>query len=212
MRRVIEEGLSSLRIPFAAAQIDMLETFYEEITRGNRRQNLVKAEGAGLITRHILDSLAGLPLLRTLTAETGGHRVADIGSGAGLPGIPLAVFCPELAFDLIERSGRRAGFLQNAVALLGLRNVAVKEQDVSRLRTSYDVITFRAFRPLAESASLVRNLLAEKGRILAFGARRGGIDEQCRLLPSSMCCERIERIEVPGLDAERHLVVLRLAG
>ena len=203
MRELLQSGLSALGLPASEDQVRRLLGYAEEITHWNRRGNLVRAEGDGLVTRHLLDSLAGLSAVRE-HARVG--RVADAGSGAGLPGIPLAIMAPEIAFDLIERSARRVAFLRNAALLLGLDNARVLEADVGRMKDRYAVVVTRAFAPLSEAAALP--LLEPGGLLIVYAGRMDGIQDQVRRLPPSARLLEIRPIAVPGLEAERHLVLI----
>ncbi|MEA1910981.1 MAG: RsmG family class I SAM-dependent methyltransferase, partial [Spirochaetota bacterium] len=109
----LKKGLEQIGIGYTSAQLGLLELYISEIELWNNKYKLVSARGEELIIRHILDSLSAIPELKQLTFKT----AADVGSGAGLPGIPLAIFLPKVHFSLIERSGRRAGFLRNILSL-----------------------------------------------------------------------------------------------
>ncbi|MCK5155804.1 MAG: class I SAM-dependent methyltransferase, partial [Spirochaetales bacterium] len=120
-RLLLEKGLEQLEIDFSTSRIDALLTFVDEILFWNDTYKLVAVSSRDeLIIRHILDSLAPLPLLKNkIKTFDRSVTIADVGSGNGLPGLPLSLFLPECEFTLIERSGRRAGFLRNAVVQSG---------------------------------------------------------------------------------------------
>jgi 16S rRNA (guanine527-N7)-methyltransferase len=211
----LEEGLLRLAqapgIPSPDAANALLKRYIAEIERFNPAYGLVKVKSREeLVTRHILDSLAPLGILRGLLG-TGDPpaRVADLGSGAGLPGIPLAIAMPEFHFTLIERMGRRAGFLRNTAAVLGLDNVTVEEVEMERAAPGrFTLLCFRAFRPL-EPALLrsLRRLLAPGGMIAAYKGRLETVRAELEALrPDSW---EILPCPVPGLDEERHLALLR---
>lgn len=162
----LTRGLERLGVTTPGA-VQRLERYAREIRLWNSRIDLVADEDA-LVVRHLLDSLAVLPLLRAhgfLPPEAGGRacsdggriRMADVGSGAGLPGIPLAVALPEVRITLVERSGRRAGFLRSTVAILGLRNADVFHGDIRSFEAgSVDLCLFRALTGL--TAEIVQSL------------------------------------------------------
>ena len=132
---------------------ETLEAYVRELELFNPAYGLVGTEShEELIIKHILDSLAPLgPILRALDQAGSAPpslSIADAGTGAGLPGLPLAIALPGCQFTLIERMGRRIGFLQNTLAVLGLENVRLEQADIEKARSGpFDLITFRAFRP-----------------------------------------------------------------
>jgi 16S rRNA (guanine527-N7)-methyltransferase len=211
---LLKEGLNKLGIEDSEGRIlPLLERYIEEIELFNPAYGLVKVKDRReLIVKHILDSLAPIKIIRDLSKNSANFKIADIGSGAGLPGIPLAICLPNAAFTLIERMGRRAGFLRDAVAVLGLPNVVVVEADMEKLAIAvddrYDLIVFRAFRPL-DSAILRRlfALLKPSGLLAAYKGRRQAIEEEMEGL-QNVSWEAIP-LEVPFLEEERHLVLIR---
>jgi len=182
-----------------------------------------------LIIKHILDSLAPLGIIlkllkerilpRTANQGFGGSftgedekiNIADAGSGAGLPGIPLAIAMPDTSFTLIERMGRRAGFLLNTKAVLSLANVNIDESELEKVTGSqFGMITFRAFAPV--EPKLLKTLCRvckPDGIIAAYKGRREKIEEEIAALnTSNMDCEIIP-YTVPFLDEERNLLVFK---
>ncbi len=190
--------------------------YIEEIELFNTAYGLVGAENRReLVVKHILDSLAPLgPLARLLSIESspGTHSpIADAGSGAGLPGIPLAIVLNDYPFTLIERMGRRTGFLRNTIAVLALENVEVEQAEVEKAKAGrFSLVTFRAFRPLdpAMIKALFR-LLTPQGVLAAYKARNEKIQEE--MTPIGNLVGSWEAIEtpVPFLDEERRLVIIR---
>jgi 16S rRNA (guanine527-N7)-methyltransferase len=147
---------------------------------------------------------AGAPLIGGPAA---GGPAADAGSGAGLPGIPLSIALPDCSFTLIERMGRRAGFLRNTLAVLALSNAAVEEGETEKAPAGrFSLITLRAFRPL-EPAVLkgLFRLLAPGGVLAAYKGRREKIDEEMAAVRGDW---EVFPLEVPFLEEERHLVVI----
>lgn len=142
----IDEGLLNPLL------IQRLEKYYDLIKLFNPALGLVASDDRGLVTRHLLDSLAPLPIIReTLEKENGSPHIeiADLGSGNGMPGLVLACASPDnWHFSLVERMGRRTGFLRNAVAVTSLSGkVEVIQSDIGELDRSFDVLVMRAFRP-----------------------------------------------------------------
>ena len=222
---LLEEGLQKLGLGGDGRVLSLLARYMEEIELFNSAYGLVKVSGRReLIVKHILDSLAPIDILRDLVdRQPAGQnipQIADIGSGAGLPGIPLAICMHGAEFTLVERMGRRAGFLLNVIAVLGLSSVRVEESEMEKLiRPSsgagrFDIVVFRAFKPL-ESAILknLTMLLAPGGVIAAYKGRRESIDEEMARLELLGRRGKIRReiipVKVPFLEDERHLLVIR---
>jgi len=228
--RLLEEGLEKLGIGKVVMEntASLLERYIDEIELFNPAYGLVKVrDRREIIVKHILDSLAPLHLIHRLletkpcTADTR-RRIADVGSGAGLPGIPLAVCMPDAEFTLIERMGRRTGFLRDVLAVLSLANVMVEETEMEKAGAGrFDLVVFRAFRPLVPAIlnGLLR-LLAPDGIIAAYKGRRQTVEEEITSLiktpgktaglftgPEHLSWEIIP-LEVPFLDEERHLLLI----
>lgn len=204
---VLASGLRRLGLDGEGKKAAKIVRFLEEIDLWNPRYGLVAA-GEDLVGRHVLDSLAGLT---TITAREP-RRIADIGSGAGFPGIPLAIWMENTEFSLIERSGKRAGFLRNIIALLELPNVLIIEgpvEDIDPKEANFDVVTFRAWSSIdIDLIEAVAPLLAPGGVIAAYKGRREAIDEEIRRNTDEIGFIEIRALTVPGINEERHLVLL----
>jgi len=209
---MLEEGLNKLGLfqdHTNALLIKLLIKYIEEIELFNQAYGLVKVrDRKELIVKHILDSLAPVSILHGLPNK----KIADIGSGAGLPGIPLAICMPDSQFTLVERMGRRAGFLRNALAVLGLSNVILEEAEMEKLSVSktgrFDLIVFRAFKPL--NGGIIKELLRllePGGSIAAYKGRRQSIDEEMSLAVTLPW--EVFPLDVPFLEEERHLVLIK---
>ena len=207
---LLEKGLDLLEITLNAEQTAQFSAYMAEIALFNRKYRLVGAEGADFVVKHLLDSLAPVSYFNTLlTARPEPLRICDVGSGAGLPGIPLAIVLNKNPFTLIERSGRRAGFLRNAVAMCNLsERVEIIEKDLSDVQDQFDIITFRAFHPLYDVINSIGNILAEGGYVCAYKGRLEAIEEELRLLGPNWN-SAIVPLSVPFLKASRNLCVLR---
>ncbi|GBU27070.1 16S rRNA methyltransferase [Treponema sp. R8-4-B8] len=192
-----------------------LKRYIKEIELFNSAYGLVGTNDTNeLITKHILDSLAPLGIIIKLLKDTGAGKaakIADVGSGAGLPGIPLAIVLPQYAFTLIERMGRRAGFLLNTKAVLSLSNVIVEEGELEKVENgTFNLITFRALKSM--EPKLIKTLLkkcAQGGVIAAYKGKREKIETEMASLQK--ICENWEAIQytTPFLDEERHLLVIK---
>lgn len=203
----LKVGLRGLGLEAEGVKAETLTRYIKEIERWNPRYSLV-APGEDLIGRHILDSLSALFPIRRLDPG----RLADVGSGAGLPGIPLAIWLDDVEVVLIERSGRRAGFLRNASAILGLKNVSVYEMDVGDIHAGeiFDIITFRAWSAIDENLlDTLLPLLAPGGTIAAYKGRKSVVDNELSAVSNKVTVSAILPLKVPGLNDERHLVMMR---
>jgi 16S rRNA (guanine527-N7)-methyltransferase len=201
----LERAAAALSVEIADAQAETLERYLDLLEKWNRVYNLTAIrERSRMVTHHLLDSLAVLPHLR-------GPRVLDVGSGAGLPGIPIAVASPALKVSLLESNHKKSAFLTQAVAELRLANVQVVTERVESWQTEarFDTIVSRAFAELGEFASLAGRLLAPDGVIAAMK----GVHpfEEIERLPTGFRVREVVRLRVPGLDGERHLVLMGAA-
>jgi len=197
---LLADGLRAIGLAADERERKLLELYLSEVELWNRRVDLVRVRDTHeLVQRHVLDC-------RIETLEW-----ADIGSGAGFPGIPLSIFLPERRFTLVERSGKRAAFLRGVVAVLRLSDrVDVYEGDIARISRAFSGVVFRAFRPFNEQVvRTLSSVVAPCGPLLAYKGTRKAIDAEIGSLCSAFSVETVERIEVPFLDEERHLVLAR---
>jgi 16S rRNA (guanine527-N7)-methyltransferase len=209
----LREGLEQLEIPFSAEQIIKVQIFLEELERWNRRYGLVGRRDAKdrqldrrqLIVRHVLDSLAAWATVKALDQR---RQVADVGSGAGFPGIPLAVFLPDSRFTLLEPSAKKAAFLRNAAILANLENVEVAEIRLQEVRRRFDLVVFRAFSPLPRVLPDLQRILEPNGAVIAYKGKRSRVLEELAASGLDLQRLRIVAVRVPFLAEERHLVVV----
>ena len=228
-----DKDIECLVAPRCKQIISLLDRYIKEIELFNPAYGLVGAVNTEeLIVKHILDSLAPLGIISRLMAECllaektaeqpeAVLKIADAGSGAGLPGIPLAITMPDIHFTLIERMGRRVGFLLNTKAVLsakdnhGLSNITVEEGDFEQIVNEktiagkFSLVTFRAFKPL--NPKLLKSLFKacrKGGKIAAYKGKREKIEQE--MAPLEKLCGSWEAIpcSVPFLDEERHLLVI----
>ncbi|MGK2925432.1 MAG: 16S rRNA (guanine(527)-N(7))-methyltransferase RsmG [Lysobacterales bacterium] len=201
----LRAGLAQLPGPaLDAAQVAQLLAYLDLLARWNRTYNLTAVrDPAEMVTRHILDSLAVLPWLP-------GGRLLDAGSGAGLPGIPLAIARPELQVTLLDSAGKKVRFLRHVCRELPLGNVEPLQE---RLETypaeaPFDAIVSRAFASLAAFASAARHL-AGAAPLLAMKGRYP--EDELAALPDWVRLESVEALTVPGLQEQRHLVIMAVS-
>ncbi len=216
---LLKDGLLALH--FSSEEIpvvqEKLEGYIRELMLFNAAYDLVGADNQDqIIVNHILDSLSAWKYIQEMALErqAGGQEVliADIGSGGGLPGIPLAIALPQFQFVLVERMSKRCAFLENCAAVLGLRNVRVENLQAEQVEAaSFDIATFRAFRPLDKK--MIRTLLRTiktDGILAAYKAKLESIETEMAGIASIVPEYTIKPLEVPFLkDHQRHLVLIQ---
>ena len=199
LRPELAAGLEALGLPAALAT--PLLAYLALLARWNATYNLTAIRDPhDMVAKHLLDSLAMQPFVRGL------RTLADLGTGPGLPGIPLAIATPALQVTLVESNGKKARFLREAARQLGLGNVQVAESRIEAFRpgTHFDAITARALATLPLILELGGHLPGPGGRLLAM---KGVVpDEEIATLPAGWRLAAVHPLRVPGLDAERHLV------
>lgn len=200
----IDEALLDGRVPMLLARL------YDEISLFNPQYGLVNASGKELVIRHILDCLAPVALMRQ--HDRAGVRMADLGSGSGLPGLVLASVFENWDISLVERMGRRAGFLRNTIAVLGMNSrVHVVQKDLSEVRDRYDIVTFRAFRHIQDIISDLDCILVPGGTVFSYKSSEEKIREELEVISSYGGCafgHTVADYGVPMLDATRKMLIL----
>jgi len=193
-----------------------LSAYMDRIELHNPAWSLVgTCDRRELVIRHILDSLSPLGIISGLLPDDKA-KIADVGSGAGLPGIPLAIALPQIEFTLIERSGRRANFLRDTLAATGLGNIIVEEGEMEKVKPGrFDVVAFRALKTLdSKILRKLSRLCCEKGILAAYKGRREKILTEMesleKTLPGLAGRWKIIPCPVPMLDEERHLVTVNV--
>jgi 16S rRNA (guanine527-N7)-methyltransferase len=210
----LRDGVSALGLELPAETQARLLAYLALLKKWNRTYNLTAIrDDSDMVTQHLLDSLALLPALAAAVLEKSalaGRRWADVGSGAGLPGIPLAIVRPDLDMTLIEAVAKKSAFQRQAKIELGLTNVSVVGGRVEQQPGgAFDVVVSRAFAELVDFIRLAGHLLAPQGRLYAMKGQLPA-DELSRLPPGWRQLDCL-RLSVPGLDAQRHLIVLERA-
>ncbi|TMH29247.1 MAG: 16S rRNA (guanine(527)-N(7))-methyltransferase RsmG [Betaproteobacteria bacterium] len=203
----LERGLEQFALDLPASAREQLLQYQALLVKWNRVYNLTAIrDPLGMVSHHLLDSLAVLPHL-SLPA---GARVADAGSGAGLPGIPLALARPQWRVALIEANQKKAAFLRQASIELELRNVEVHEgrAEAWRPAEAFALVVSRAFTSLAEFVATCRHLVAPRGLLAAMKGKhpRAELGD----LPADVRCKAVIALNVPFVKAERHLVLCEL--
>jgi 16S rRNA (guanine527-N7)-methyltransferase len=200
LRPALTSGVSALGLsaePLVARLLDYLAL----LVRWNGTYNLTAIrDPAEMVSKHLLDSLSVAPYVR--------GNLADIGSGAGLPGIPLALALPDTSITLVESNGKKARFLREAQRHLGLSNLRVAESRAESFDPSerFDCLVSRAFGSLAEFVRVGGHLLSENGRLLAMKGQSP--EDEIAALPVGWRVAEMHALDVPGLNAQRHLLVI----
>ena len=205
----LETGLAAIDFAFPDVMQTQLLAYLNLLSKWNRVYNLTAIRDIdAMVTQHLLDSLAILPVIRQLVLMTRRHfQLADVGSGAGLPGIPLALACPEWEVSLIEAVDKKSAFQRQVKAELKLDNMVVLNSRVEQIASRFDAVISRAFADLADFVNLAGHLVAQDGYLLAM---KGALsDDEISRLPQGWSVEAKAPICVPGLDAQRHLIVLK---
>ena len=198
-------GLLELNLPLAAHHEDLLLQYLLLLEKWNQVYNLTAVRDVvRMVGVHVLDSLSVVPYLPV-------GSVLDVGSGAGLPGIPIAVARPAVEVTLLDSNHKKAAFLRQAVADLGLKNVNVVCERVETwgAPVTFDVIISRAFSDLAEFVSLTARLLAPQGVMAAMKGLHPF--EELERVPEGFRVKEVKALSVPGLNAQRHLVLIERA-
>jgi 16S rRNA (guanine527-N7)-methyltransferase len=199
-RAMLAEGLAALNLPATTVQLDQLLAFIALIEKWNKAYNLTAIRNrAEMVRLHLLDSLA-------ITPYVTGKRIIDIGTGAGLPGIPLAIFLPNVQFTLLDSNAKKTRFVQQVILELKLSNVSVSHNRAEAFRPEqgFDVVLTRAFASLAEIIKLTRHLLVADGVLLAMKSQHLEAElADIRYQPS------IIPITLPGADVQRCLVKIQ---
>ena len=202
-KQQLQEGLQSMGLSLTTAQQLLLLEYVALLKKWNSTYNLTALRDEHtMISHHVLDSLTLLPYIQH--AQT----LMDVGSGGGMPGIPTAICRPDLQITLLDANTKKTSFLQQAVIELGLHNVSVASGRVEAMHDKkVDVVTSRAFAELADFISLTKHLLNENGY---WAAMKGVYPyEELEHIPASVVVEKVDKLTVPMLNAERHMVIMR---
>ena len=199
---VLVAGAAQLGLPLSPAQAEQLLRLLDELDDWNQRVNLTAIRERGAqITKHLLDSLA-------VHSHVRGSRVADIGTGAGFPGLPLALVLPQAQFTLVDSTAKKLKFVEHAAQLLGLNNVQTvhTRAETYRPKERFDTIVSRAIGPIETFVKWSGHLCVGGGRLLAMKGRYP--TDELEHVPNGWKLAQVHRLNIPGLDEERHLVEL----
>ena len=209
----LTQGLSALGLPLAPETEQRLLDYLDLIARWNKVYNLTAVrDPQDMLRQHLLDCLAAVPLLDAAEAARGDGqapwRILDVGSGAGLPGVVLAIVRPQWQVTCVDTVAKKASFIRQVGVELGLPNLQAVHQRVEEMDTPpFDLITSRAFASLADFIALTRERLAPQGQWAAMKAHL--TEEERTAVPSDVQITGVSSLAVPGLDAQRCLVWMR---
>jgi 16S rRNA (guanine527-N7)-methyltransferase len=205
-REMLTSGAKEIGIDLSAERAEVLLRLIDELELANAQFNLTAIrDRPGMLHKHVLDSLSIQPYLR-------GERMVDVGTGAGFPGLALAVVNPGRHFTLIEATGKKARYVEQTAERIGISNaqVANVRAETYRPLELFDTVMARALSSLADFVAYAGHLCAPGGRLLAMKGKRP--DEEISALPRSFRALAVHRLRVPGMSDERHLVELVKSG
>ena len=205
LRRLLDSGIESLQLDISEESRERLIDYIDLLSKWNQVYNLTSVRNPNeMVGRHLLDSLAIVPYIT-------GHRIIDVGTGAGLPGIPLAIFFPEKFFTLLDSNSKKTRFLIQAKHELKLDNVEVVNARVEDYNPAhcFDQVLSRAFTKINDMLEMTQHLLCKDGQFLAM---KGVYPEQeLGELRNEFSISNIEPIKVPGVEGDRHVVIIQFA-
>ena len=215
MEDALRAGLHTLVLDLSSTQVRQLLDYQDLIGKWTRVYNLTAVrDPADMLTHHLLDSLAAIAPLNRHLQQAGlqqGSTLLDVGSGAGLPGVVIAICCPAVAVSCVDTVAKKAAFIKQAALALKLPNLmglhARVEHLPTQLQTRFDVVCSRAFASLLDFTQLSSGALAPQGVWMAMKGKFPA--DELAVLPAAVTMFHVEQLQVPGLDAERCIVWMR---
>jgi 16S rRNA (guanine527-N7)-methyltransferase len=214
LQAALRQGAQALALDLDQRQFGLLLDYLALIQKWNKVYNLTAVRLPDeMLTHHLVDSLAVIPPLRLqllgkAPADGKGFKLLDVGAGAGLPGVVIAICCPDIAVSCVDAVAKKAAFIQQVAVALRLPNLRGLHARVETLTDGYDIVSSRAFASLADFTNWSRAALAPAGIWLAMKGKHPA-DEMAQL-PPEVHVFHVEQLAVPGLDAERCIVWMRL--
>lgn len=200
--KLLQTGIERLKLSISSEQQEKLLSYLESLNKWNQAYNLTSVrDPKEMISKHLLDSLALIPWIT-------GDRIIDVGTGAGLPGIPLAICMPEKQFVLLDSDGKKTRFLTQVVFQLGLSNVKIEQARVEEYvpEVLLDVVLTRAFSDLQEMLQKTRHLCSNNGLFLAMKGQKP--ENEIREIGEEFKIQKIMPLTIPGSNAKRHVVII----
>ncbi len=213
LRATMLSGLKALELELTPAQVEQLLTYQALIGKWTQVYNLTAVrDPQEMMSHHLLDSLAAIAPLHRHLQQAGldqAARLLDVGSGAGLPGVVIAICCPTVAVTCVDAVAKKAAFIKQAALALKLPNLTGLHARVENIAQPFDVICSRAFASLVDFTGWSQAALAEKGVWMAMKGKHPA--DELAVLPESVEVFHVEQLRVPALDAERCIVWIRRA-
>jgi len=211
LRSNLLTGLADLSIELKPAQHQQLIDYLLLLSRWNKKTNLTAVRDIDeMVGRHLLDSLSTLAVVSSVLKHYGSRRLLDVGSGAGLPGIPLAISAPDLEVTMLDSASRKTRFIRQAIAELGLENASVVTERVQNADlTPFPCVVARAFSTPVDIIETSHHLCASDG---AFLLMMGHVENKLEQLPHGFVCQQLEQVHLPDDPATRHLAVCKRGG
>ena len=210
----LSAGLTQQSVKISQEQQQKLIQFVDLLSKWNKVVNLTSIrDKKEMITLHILDSLVVLPFLSeadTKEEAASIKTILDVGTGGGIPGIPLAICLPDIDFVLLDARGKKIRFIQTVIAQLGLKNVTAVHSRVEDYSGVFDRIISRAFASLEDMLNYCQHLCRRDGRFLAMKGQI--LEEEFAQLPEGFRIDGINELKVAGLNAQRHLIQITFIG
>ncbi|MBP9726044.1 MAG: 16S rRNA (guanine(527)-N(7))-methyltransferase RsmG [Gammaproteobacteria bacterium] len=199
--QLLKQALDTNHITLTEQQIVKLAAYLDQLNRWNKTYNLTAiTDPKEQVYKHIVDSLSIRDAIK-------GPKVCDVGTGPGLPGIPLAIALPDIHFTLVDSSQKRIIFLQQALIKLKITNVTALHQRIEENKDTFNTLISRAFSSIQDFVEKTRHVLANNGQLLAM---KGAYPtEELTQIPQDFIVEDVRKLTIHGLDAERHLVILK---
>lgn len=211
LRNTLMAGLKALQLDLSEQQVDQLLAYQAMIAKWTKVYNLTSVrDPAEMMTHHLLDSLAAIPALQRHLNCAGleqGSRLLDVGSGAGLPGVVIAICCPRVAVTCVDTVAKKAAFIKQAALALKLPNLTGLHARVESITETFDVICSRAFASLVDFTNWSAVALAPQGVWMAMKGKNPA--DELQALPPAIAMFHVEQLKVPSLDAERCILWLR---
>ncbi len=209
----LQKGLDGLSLVLTSDQQAQLLAYMDLIAKWTKVYNLTAVRDANeMLTHHLLDSLAVIAPLRRELAKLNlpagsNYKLLDVGSGAGLPGIVIAITCPEVSVTCVDTVAKKAAFIQQVAATLRLPNLKGLHARVETLTEPFEVVCSRAFASLVDFTAWSQSALADRGIWMAMKGKHP--DQELAVLPENVQVFHVEQLQVPGLDAERCIIWMR---
>ena len=207
LREPLQAGVRALGLLADEGQLHQLLAYLDLLAQWNKVYNLTAVRNPqDMLTHHLLDSLSVIASLRRHT-QGRAVKLLDVGSGGGLPGVAIAIFCPEMDVTCVDAVAKKTAFIQQVAGTLALPNLHTRHARIETIHTPYDVIVSRAFAALPDFVSWSAGAVALDGVWLAMKGKHPA--DELAALPVDVEAFHVEQLRVPGLDAERCLVWMR---